>query len=889
MSLDQSIISLYREYFLWPNTWYSLQTSHGDYISQLDDHNRPLILTDDQLKKHIEGQDTIAVQPIDSLTQKVKFGGFDFDAGQEMDPKQLQALLPMVNAVIEKAEEHNIVMKPAFSGRRGIHIYTFPETPIPASVMRKALKAIAVDLNLPSVEIFPFADKVSSRLKDDGFYQNFFPKGIKLVGGKHHLGTLSGFIDSKHWIWTNNLPELLPLEKTLQNLVRSPIDGFYQLAFSSNLLSSNTIKSTNGAVDWSLITEEHPSCISTLLKSGAPHSLEYNKANMTIARYTIGRNFSQAQGLSFANTMAKHSSSHPTSKSSSQDKLRNYKSVYGSMINNPPEQGWQCSYIWANTELRKSCLSCPIATLTSGLTPRPLLEFNIADELAEAEIIHYILDHPDALDTAFNQSVMGDCFLTTRSDDGRSVPVTERIFTAMEDAAEGELRVSTLLTYIDPEDVAIVSSYLTEIMLSPCCSQETFFKHLLRVQDNGTRMEAIGMAYDSVETFMDRSKPFDASLELLTGKANKLVSKHSKGSIKPMSHFLSEMVGEMLDDAPQAIPTPSDWLNEILLGGWRTRRMMVLAAPPGAGKTTFLNACADYATKLGFPVIEAQFEMDKEQLFYYSLARISGINSRLIEGRRWLDSNYPEKDALVSKMAEAVRFHAREIAPRIFISEADETVFPATIRRYIREVRSELELPQRFPVLVLIDYLQLMLSGVQSLDESTNETLRVSRVASALKRVARSEHASIVAISDITKEAFKKALESGRLDMGALRDSFKVAHTADSVGILMAGKVPVKIPNTKDSKAKDITVHMDQIEFLAHRYSYNPDLSKSLLDLRKKYPLNPSCHAKYACLEFVKNRGSLLGTPLFVYEKAYHRYIPVEIKGTLWEVLTSDE
>ena len=99
-----------------------------------------------------------------------------------------------------------------------------------------------------------------------------------------------------------------------------------------------------------------------------------------------------------------------------------------------------------------------------------------------------------------------------------------------------------------------------------------------------------------------------------------------------------------------------------------------------------------------------------------------------------------------------------------------------------------------------------MLTGVQSLDDSTNETLRVSRVASALKRVARSENASIVAISDITKEAFKKALESGRLDMGALRDSFKVAHTADSVGILMAGKVPVKIPNKQDSKAKDETV-----------------------------------------------------------------------------------
>lgn len=883
------LLSLYREHFLWPDTWYSLQNAQGEYQSQLDSYKRPMILDDELLDQHLKGQITLAVQPIDPKTRGVKFGGFDFDAGRETDQALLEALLPTVNAVIAKAAQHNITMLPAFSGRRGIHLYTFPESPIPASVMRKSLKALAIELNLSSTEIFPFADKVSCELREDGLYHNFFPKGIKLVGGKHQLGSFSGFINTTDWKWENNEPELLSLEDTLNTLKHSPVDGFYQLAFSVKSVGTQAVKATG--IDWSMLTEEHPQCINSLITTGSPHSLEYNKANMSIARYSLSRQLSQSQGLSIANTMASHSTTHPTSKASLQDKLRNYKSVYGSMVSNPPEQGWQCSYIWSNKELRKSCLACPLAASDAGLSTRPMLEFNIADELAEAEIIHYILEHTNALNNAFDRMVMADCFLTTKTDpvSGRSVPVAERIFTAMEETVEGELRVSTLLTYIESNDVAVVSDYLTEIMASPCCTQDTYIKHLVRVQDNGTRMEAIGMAYDSVETFLDRSKPFDVALESLTGQTNKLVSKHSKGVIKSMSDSLQVMVTEMLDEAPQAIPTPSSWLNEILLGGWRVKRMMVLAAPPGAGKTTFLNACADYAATLGFPVIEAQFEMDKAQLFSYSLARLSGVNSRLIERRRWLDEDYADKEALASSMADAVRSYAKDIAPRFFLSESDENVFPSTIRGYIKQVRSTLKLPDKFPVLVLVDYLQLMLTGVQSLDESTNETLRVSRVASALKRVARSEHASIVAISDITKEAFKKALESGRLDMGALRDSFKVAHTADSVGILMAGKVPVKIPNKQDSKAKDDTVYMDQIEFIAHRYSYNPALSKSLLDLRQKYPLNMACHAKYACLEFVKNRGSLLGTPLFVYEKAFHRYVPVEIEGAMWEVLTSDD
>lgn len=887
--MDQSLLALYREHFLWPDTWYSLQTIQGEYVSQLDSYNRPVVLEDALLQQHLDGHVTLAVQPIDPITHGVKFGGFDFDAGRETDQNLLEALLPTVNSVIEKAAQHNITMIPAFSGRRGIHLYTFPESPIPANVMRKALKALAAELKLASIEIFPFADKISCELREDGLYHNFFPKGIKLVGGKHQLGTFSGFIDSDHWTWEDNKPELLPLEETLNNLVHSPVDGFYQLAFTGS--SGMTPQSKMSGIDWSVLTEEHPRCISSLITTGSPHSLEYNKANMSVARYCLSRQLSQSQGLSIANSMASHSTTHPTSKASLQEKLRNYKSVYGSMVNNPPEQGWQCSYIWSNKELRKSCLSCPLAATDAGIATRPMLDFNVADEMAEAEIIHYILDHPDALNEAFDRVVMADCFLTSKTgaESGRSVPVAERIFTAMEETSEGELRVSTLLTYVESNDVAVVADYLSGIMASPCCTHETFLKHLVRVQDNGTRMEAIGMAYDSVETFLDRSMPFDVALESLTGQTNKLVSKHAKGVIKSMSASLQGMVTEMLDEAPQAIPTPSAWLNEILLGGWRVKRMMVLAAPPGAGKTTFLNACADYAATLGFPVIEAQFEMDKEQLFSYSLSRISGVNSRLIERRRWLDSDYADKDALANSMANAVRTYAKDIAPRFFLTEADESCFPSTIRGYIKQVRSELHLPDKYPILVLVDYLQLMLTGVQSLDESTNETLRVSRVASALKRVARSENASIVAISDITKEAFKKALESGRLDMGALRDSFKVAHTADSVGILMAGKVPVKIPNKLDSKAKDETVYMDQVEFIAHRYSYNPALSKSLLDLRQKYPLDKACHAKYACLEFVKNRGSLLGTPLFVYEKAYHRYVPVEIEGAMWEVLTSDD
>jgi replicative DNA helicase len=92
-------------------------------------------------------------------------------------------------------------------------------------------------------------------------------------------------------------------------------------------------------------------------------------------------------------------------------------------------------------------------------------------------------------------------------------------------------------------------------------------------------------------------------------------------------------------------------------------------------------------------------------------------------------------------------------------------------------------------VLIIVDYLQLMLSGDDRLDSGQNETLRVSRIATSLKQLARDTKTAIIAISDITKNAYQQALASGSLDMEALRDSFKIAHAADAIALLQVSTI----------------------------------------------------------------------------------------------------
>jgi hypothetical protein len=110
-------------------------------------------------------------------------------------------------------------------------------------------------------------------------------------------------------------------------------------------------------------------------------------------------------------------------------------------------------------------------------------------------------------------------------------------------------------------------------------------------------------------------------------------------------------------------------------------------------------------------------------------------------------------------------------------------------------------------------------------------------------------------------------MKTGRLDMAALRDSFKIAHAADGILLLQTDKVLVR--GTNEPK--------DQLELLESRYRSNPKKLRQIQDLRQRHPLDPTAKSTYARLSMIKNRGGVKTEPLFVYEKAYHRFVPIDL------------
>jgi len=335
--------------------------------------------------------------------------------------------------------------------------------------------------------------------------------------------------------------------------------------------------------------------------------------------------------------------------------------------------------------------------------------------------------------------------------------------------------------------------------------------------------------------------------------------------VLPVNNHIPDFLEDLFGKAAPVIPTASTHLNRALNGGWQPAKLYVIGAPPGSGKTTFCSYCADYAAERQHQVIYVAFEMSRDQLIINALSRVGRIDSGLVEAKKWNDDLYPDAEALKRSVGDSLKIYTDKIGSYMNLIEAGPEVTVAQLKGIISRIRHRADIADSEPVLVVIDYLQLMMSGDDRLDSGNNETVRVSRIATALKQLARDAGVAVIAISDITKRAYQEALKSGSLDMGALRDSFKIAHAADAIMLLQTGKISVG----KDGEQKD------QLDIV--REHCTGERAIELAEIRHTHKLDERAKATYARLSIIKNRGGMTAEPLFVYEKAYHRFIPIDI------------
>jgi len=249
-----------------------------------------------------------------------------------------------------------------------------------------------------------------------------------------------------------------------------------------------------------------------------------------------------------------------------------------------------------------------------------------------------------------------------------------------------------------------------------------------------------------------------------------ITQKHLKQTFTPIRGILNEAfdrIDELHKEKGKLRGIPSGF-NQLdgLLAGFQKSDLVILAARPSVGKTSFaLDIVRHVAVRAKVPVGLFSLEMSKEQLVDRLLCAEAGID--LWKMRTGNLSDRPDSDDF-PRIGHAMGLLAE--AP-IFI---DDT--PGTNVMHIRTKARRLQAEHGLGM-IIIDYLQLMES--HSSRHSENRVQEVSQISRSLKGIARELNIPVIALSQLSRavEQTKPAIPK----LAHLRESGSIEQDADVV------------------------------------------------------------------------------------------------------------
>ena len=232
--------------------------------------------------------------------------------------------------------------------------------------------------------------------------------------------------------------------------------------------------------------------------------------------------------------------------------------------------------------------------------------------------------------------------------------------------------------------------------------------------------------------------------------------RHIKSVIKDVYDQLDELAAN--PGKLPGIPTGFADLDNAL-GGLNKSDLILIAARPGMGKTSFaLNLVLSAAQKSGKDVAIFQLEMSDMQLTTRMISSEALVDSRKLR-MGTLDDNDWDKIAHAS---------ARLSKTNIYIEDSS-AITVSEIKAKCRRLGDELGL-------IVIDYLQLMHSGGRHSDNRVQEVAEISR---SLKIMAKELNVPVVCLSQLSRASEQRA--DKRPMLSDLCESGAIEQDADIV------------------------------------------------------------------------------------------------------------
>jgi len=252
----------------------------------------------------------------------------------------------------------------------------------------------------------------------------------------------------------------------------------------------------------------------------------------------------------------------------------------------------------------------------------------------------------------------------------------------------------------------------------------------------------------------------DAAEKSIFRISSTLSSKSAFVSIKQSLVETVEQIEYLRDhkDEVRGVPTGFPDLDN-LLAGLQKSDLIILAARPSMGKTTFALDIVRNVALSGVPVGIFSLEMSAQQLVQRMLSAESRVDAWSIRtGHGLTNQHFTTLQEAASRLQKA---------PIYIDDQAGNSI--VKMRSVARRLKSEHGLG-----LIVIDYLQLMQTS-KNYDNMVNQVTEISR---SLKQLARELEVPVLALAQLSRAVETRG---GKPRLSDLRDSGSIEQDADVV------------------------------------------------------------------------------------------------------------
>ncbi|MDF0534763.1 replicative DNA helicase [Shewanella yunxiaonensis] len=356
------------------------------------------------------------------------------------------------------------------------------------------------------------------------------------------------------------------------------------------------------------------------------------------------------------------------------------------------------------------------------------------------------------------------------------------IFSAMQRLVDGGqpidlITVSEQLELTDELEDAGGFAYLGEIAKNtPSAGNILSYAEIVR--ERAVVREMIRVAHEIADAgYNPEGRDSGALLDLAETKVFKIAEQRANANEGPEG--IKSILEKTVDKIEQLYNNPHNGVTGVSSGfadlddktaGFQAGDLIIVAARPSMGKTTFaMNLCEYAALNEDKPVLIFSLEMPSEQIMMRMLASLGRVDQTRIRTGKLDDDDWARVSSTMGLMLEK---------GKMYIDDSSGLT-PTEVRSRARRIARE----SGGLSLIMVDYLQLM--QVPALAD--NRTLEIAEISRSLKALAKELEIPVIALSQLNRSLEQRS--DKRPVNSDLRESGSIEQDADLIMFIYRDEV----------------------------------------------------------------------------------------------------